>query len=185
MSIRSGLSRLLSPGQTAAIRPEEASREEADRAAALLAEVAAEEGQNAADDDDASEAQDPEDDEGEVEAEGDDAQGEDDEDAEASGDSAQAARLAERTRIAGILRSDAAKGREAQALVLALDSDLSVEQAEQLLKKSPKASARGRLAAQMEAEASPRLGPGGGGGEADGVDEVASALLAHVQPSKG
>lgn len=174
MTIDAGLRRLLPAG-----REDDASQEEVDRAAALLAAATAGES--------ADDAQDPEEDE-EEETEGEDAQDdEEEEEEEASGDDAQAARVAERTRIAGILRSDAAKGRETQALVLALDTDLSVAQAEQLLKASPKASARGSLSERMAAEASPRVGltPAGSEGGADSVDAAASQLLGHVQPRRG
>ena len=183
MTIDAGLRRLLPAG-----RQDDASEEEVDRAAALLAAAAAEAGEESA----AEEAQDPdEEEEEEEEMAGDDAQGdeeeeEEEEEAEASGDGAQAARTAERTRIAGILRSDAAKGREPQALVLALDTDLSVEQAEQLLKSSPKTTARGSLSQRMAAEKSPRVGlaPAGNEGGADSVDAAASQLLRHVQPQR-
>ena len=162
MTIDAGLRRLLPAG-----REDDASQEEVDRAAALLAAATAEAGENADD------AQDDEE--------------EEEEETETSGDDAQAARVAERTRIAGILRSGAAKGREPQALVLALDTDLSVAQAEQLLKASPKASARGSLSERMAAEASPRVGlaPAGSEGGADSVDAAASQLLGHVQPRRG
>ena len=48
---------------------------------------------------------------------------------------------AERARITSILRLDEAQGREAQATAIALDTDLSAEQAKKVLAVSPKASA--------------------------------------------
>ena len=134
MTIDAGLRRLLPAG-----REDDASQEEVDRAAALLAAATAEAGENA---DDAQDDEEEEEEEMGGEGAQDDEEEEEEEETETSGDDAQAARVAERTRIAGILRSGAAKGREPQALVLALDTDLSVAQAEQLLKASPKASAK-------------------------------------------
>lgn len=179
MTIDAGLRRLLPAG-----REDDASQEEVDRAAALLAAATAEAGESA---DDAQDDEEEEEEEMGGEGAQDDEEEEEEEETETSGDDAQAARVAERTRIAGILRSGAAKGREPQALVLALDTDLSVAQAEQLLKASPKASARGSLSERMAAETSPRVGlaPAGSEGGADSVDAAASQLLGHVQPRRG
>jgi signal peptide peptidase SppA len=60
--------------------------------------------------------------------------------------------VAERARIAAILRSDAAAGREAQALAFALDTDISAEDAVKVLSVAPKATAAPTIADRAAGE---------------------------------
>lgn len=69
---------------------------------------------------------------------------------------------AERTRIASILGAEAARGRGDLALHLALETDMSAEQAVKALGASPLAS-KGQLDRLMQGLApNPKLGPAGG-----------------------
>lgn len=95
---------------------------------------------------------------------------------------------AERERIGAILNHAEAKGRESQAIVMALETDMSAEQAGKLLAASPKASAKSEpgkdFAAAMAAIGNPKLGPGDGDDEGGDPDETESARgwAAAVKP---
>jgi signal peptide peptidase SppA len=65
-----------------------------------------------------------------------------------------------KARIKGILAHDAAKSRRALADKLAFDTDLSVEQAADILTASPEEARAGRLAAEMAGVKQPQLGSG-------------------------
>ena len=67
-----------------------------------------------------------------------------------------AARLEERARIRAIVNSEAAEGREKQALMLATETALSVTEAEKILTASPKESRVEALA--QRAAAGPEFG---------------------------
>lgn len=84
---------------------------------------------------------------------------------------------AERERVAAILNADEAKGRDALARSLALDTDMGAEQARTVLGKAPKES--GGLAAAMAGVENPDVGPDGGGASADDatVESVASRIV--------
>ena len=66
------------------------------------------------------------------------------------------ARLEERARVSAILNSEAAKGRMAQAVVLATETALTVAEATRLLMVSPKETALEALASR--AASGPELG---------------------------
>lgn len=83
---------------------------------------------------------------------------------------ASAASANERTRIAAIVNSDEAKGREAQANHLAFNTSMSAEEAVQILAAGPKSEpkaegdkGKGRLAAALDGEADKTVGADGGG----------------------
>lgn len=71
-------------------------------------------------------------------------------------EAAAVARLEERTRVSAILNSEAAKGRMAQAVVLATETELTVAEATRLLMVSPKETALEALASR--AASGPELG---------------------------
>ncbi len=71
-----------------------------------------------------------------------------------------AARLEERARIRAIVNSDAAEGREKQALMLATETALTVAEAEKILGVSPKETRLEALA--QRASAGPEFGAPGG-----------------------
>ena len=71
-----------------------------------------------------------------------------------------AARLEERARIRAIVNSDAADGREKQALMLATETALTVAEAEKILGVSPKETRLEALA--QRASAGPEFGAPGG-----------------------
>ncbi len=80
---------------------------------------------------------------------------------------------AERERIAAILNHDEAKGREAQAKALALDTELTPEAAAKVLAASPKEAAAGdQFSRHMAKLGNPEVGPDD---EDDGADTQASA----------
>lgn len=76
-----------------------------------------------------------------------------------------AARLEERARIRAIVNSDAADGREKQALMLATETALSVAEAERILGVSPKETRLEALA--QRASAGPEFGAPGGAEKPD------------------
>lgn len=80
---------------------------------------------------------------------------------------------AERARIAAILRSDEAKGREAQALHVALQTDLDAEAARSLLATFPEAAAGSPLDRAMDGDPLPLVGAGG---------EEAAAASPRIRP---
>ncbi len=81
------------------------------------------------------------------------------------------AATAERERVKGILRSEAATGRADMADHLAFETPMTVEQAVGLLAKAPvaKAEPADRLAAAMTAAGNPKVGPDAGA-DAKGAD---------------
>lgn len=84
-----------------------------------------------------------------------------------------------KTRIAAIMNSPHAKGREATAQALALETDLSVKEAEAVLKTTPKsAGGPGLLDAAMQRHGAPPINAGGGG--EDTADSVASRMASYV-----
>lgn len=90
----------------------------------------------------------------------------------------------ERARIAGILGADEAKGRGALANHLALNTDLSVEQARAALAASPKESTASGFRASMDADTHPEVGADGG---ADAAQEPkgASRIVANYRRATG
>ena len=60
---------------------------------------------------------------------------------------------AERARIAAIIRSDAADGRTAQAIAMALDTDIAAEAAAKVLSVTPKAAVTPTIAQRAAGEA--------------------------------
>lgn len=86
----------------------------------------------------------------------------------------------ERQRVAGILNSEHAEGREAQAKHVALNTGLSVEEAGELLAASPKVAegAGGGLAKAMANIEQPDVGPGGDDPD-DKSDEAQASALAQ------
>lgn len=103
------------------------------------------------------------------------------------------ATAASKTRIAGIINHDNAKGREALAQHLALNTDMSVEDAAATLaasaKVEPKSNAAADFAAAMGSE-NPNVGAGGSGdGEGaaaeDTADKRAARIVANYQSATG
>lgn len=96
-----------------------------------------------------------------------------------------AAVTAERERISAILGSDEAKGREALADHLALQTDTAADAAVAILGKSPKAEAEGGetpFNATMGQEgANPDVGANPGGGNEDGALDSAESTMALVR----
>jgi signal peptide peptidase SppA len=92
------------------------------------------------------------------------------------------ARTAERTRIAAIIGSDEATGREDLANHLALETDTAADAAVAILAKSPKAAAEkkpgGLDAAMTETGGGADVGAGGGGGDSDKEDASGEATIA-------
>lgn len=90
---------------------------------------------------------------------------------------------AERARIAAILNHPEAQGRAAQATVMALETDMTAEQAGKLLAASPKVEptkvAGNPFAAHMAKLKNPDIGPGEGDGDGEGGESEA-ALIANV-----
>ncbi len=76
-----------------------------------------------------------------------------------------AARLEERARIRAIVNSEAAEGREKQALMLATETALTVAEAEKILGVSPKETRLEALA--QRASAGPEFGAPGGAEKPD------------------
>lgn len=98
----------------------------------------------------------------------------------------------ERTRISGILNCEAAKGREAQALTMALETDLNAEQAGKILASAPIGSTnqtpppkeKTPFEKQMEALGNPKVGVDGqDDGEPNAQDDeakLAASILAFL-----
>lgn len=82
------------------------------------------------------------------------------------------------TRVAAIVRSPAAEGRQVSALTLALESRDTAKACIAVLEKLPKDAGKGALAAAMAAGKQAQLGPGGqsskpaGSGLSAAVDEI-------------
>lgn len=156
----------------AAAAAENAEDEEEDEAAGDEEE---DEAAAAADDDDEDEAAAADDDDEEEDEAADD-------DEEEEEDQANAVRMAERARVAGILDSDEAKGRGKLAQHLAFKTAMSVDDAKVALMAAPKGG-RG-LAERMAEVDNPALGPGGGsGGASDTVEAAADRLASFARPS--
>jgi hypothetical protein len=75
-------------------------------------------------------------------------------------DASAAAALSAKQRISSILKLEAARGREAMAQTLALDTDIPLEQAEALLKSAPIAAAGGEAFRAALLGKNPPLGTG-------------------------
>lgn len=112
--------------------------------------------------------------------------------------STQAARTAERARIQGIQSCEEAKGREALANHLALNTEMSVDDAKAILAASPKVESKTEAAAQtqqtqgnafkatMDADNHPNVGADGAGGEAaSGEQSAAARILANYRLATG
>lgn len=112
--------------------------------------------------------------------------------------STQAARTAERARIQGIQSCEEAKGREALANHLALNTEMSVDDAKAILAASPKVEPKTESAAQtqqtqgnafkatMDADKHPDVGADGAGGEgASGEQNAAARILANYTLATG
>lgn len=105
-------------------------------------------------------------------------------------DAAQA-RAAERARIQGIQSCEEAKGREALANHLALNTEMSVDQAKGILAAAPKTEAPkaeaepNRFAAAMDATANPNVGADAAAGEQAGEQSAASRILANYTLATG
>lgn len=82
---------------------------------------------------------------------------------------------AERARLKGILELDAAKASPAAALALALDTDVTADQAKAVLAAQP-APAKPGLADQMRGHADPDLGPGTRPGPAAASGSLATKM---------
>lgn len=88
---------------------------------------------------------------------------------------------AERERIQAILTHEQAEGRVAQAIAMALETDLNAEQAGKLLARSPKQDASpGGFEAAMARLGNPDIDPDGGR-DADDPQALADSVLATVQ----
>jgi hypothetical protein len=93
---------------------------------------------------------------------------------------------AERTRIAAILGSDEATGREALASHLALETDTDAEAAVAILAKSPKAGETGTgFVRAMDETKNPEAGAGGGEDDEEFASADATITLARQYAIKG
>lgn len=96
--------------------------------------------------------------------------------ADASATASANAKTAERTRVQGILGCEEAKGKSTMANHLALNTDMSVDDAKALLKvaaaeAAPTAAAGAAFTAAMEGTANPNVGANGDGGEGQSPTE--------------
>lgn len=97
------------------------------------------------------------------------------------------ARTAERQRMSGITGCDEAKGRESLASHIAMKTDMSVDDAKQMLAASPKAEAaappadpkatKEAFAAAMNNTGNPEIGANGEGGDDESADAKATAQI--------
>lgn len=97
------------------------------------------------------------------------------------------AATAERARISAIFGCDEAKGRSKLAQTLAMEMDVSLEQAKKLLAASPveTAAATNAFAAAMSNVTNPKVGAAGGeaaGGEEETADAMARRIASYAQP---
>lgn len=105
-------------------------------------------------------------------------------------DAAQA-RAAERARIQGIQSCEEAKGREALANHLALNTEMSVDQAKGILAAAPKTEAPkaeaepNRFAAAMDATANPNVGADAAAGDQGGEQSASARILANYTLATG
>lgn len=105
---------------------------------------------------------------------------------------ASAAKTAERTRIQGILGCEEAKGREQMANHLAMNTDMSVEDAKKLMAvapvakpaEAPKAAAANPFEAAMDATKNPNVGADAAGAPTEAASPVA-AILADFKAASG
>lgn len=136
----------------------------------------------------AQEDEEEEEEEDEAEAENqedqDDEAAEDEEDEEDENEAESSAAGGDRKRIAAILRAPEAKGREALAQFLALETDLPVKAAIGALKASP-AAAKGKLAAAMATTAQPDLGTGAPANDGDQVQRLAASIIQAGRKARG
>jgi len=98
---------------------------------------------------------------------------------EGSAEGMKAGAAAERQRISAIVRSDAAKGREATAMSLALDTDMTAEQAGAVLKNTPEHKASMLDGHVPQPKVDVAEGGGGGGKEAPGA-KLGAAMTAKL-----
>lgn len=101
----------------------------------------------------------------------------------ANSKAARKVRAAERSRIGAIVTSAEAEGRLETALHVALNTNMSVGAARNLLKATPKATAPGttsRLDAAMGANPRPNIGPSARGGGAKPLAALDAALDAEI-----
>ncbi|MBI1366873.1 MAG: hypothetical protein GC153_13070 [Alphaproteobacteria bacterium] len=84
-----------------------------------------------------------------------------DEETEGDAPAAKAARKQERARIAAILGSEEAKGREEQALYFALETEMSPKAAVKALAVAHKGQVENVLSVGMRSVSKPSIGPGG------------------------
>lgn len=105
------------------------------------------------------------------------------------------ARVAERARISGITGCEEAKGREPLANHLALNTELSVDQAKAILAASPKAEPKAEPPAQqqsanpfkaaMDGGKHPNVGADGGAGASDSNVSLAQSILRDYSVATG
>lgn len=111
----------------------------------------------------------------------------------AASESAAQARAAERARIKGIQDHEEAKGRTSLANHLALNTDLSVEQAAAILAAAPReekakeasATSANPFAQAMNSTENPNVGADGSVATGKGGDDAASAILRDQQAATG
>ena len=89
----------------------------------------------------------------------------------------------ERGRIAAILNSEEAKGREKLAQVLALETNHTAEEAKKILSASPVAAAGNSFEEHMAKVPNPKVGAGAGDGQDTSVAGEVSRILAFVPKS--
>jgi capsid assembly protease len=91
----------------------------------------------------------------------------------------------ERARIAGILSLEEAKGREALARTLALESEMTADQAKKILASAPVAGAPANLlATAMTGIANPAVPPTGAADDPEGEKALVAQVLAFTQKGK-
>ena len=107
----------------------------------------------------------------------------------AAASAATEARQAERTRINGILGCEEAKGRETMANHLAMNTEMSVEDAKKMLAvapvAAPAASATNPFAAAMDASKNPEVGADAAAGTAAETQSPIQAILADHRLATG
>lgn len=96
----------------------------------------------------------------------------------ARADGEAAGKVAATARIKSILTSEEAKGREAQAMVLALDTEMSAEDAAKVLAVAPKSSRTASIADRAAAEN--ELGADASGGRVDAAQKAATGWASAV-----
>jgi signal peptide peptidase SppA len=108
--------------------------------------------------------------------------------ADASATASATAKTAERARVQGILNCEEAKGKSALANHLALNTDMSVDDAKAMLKvaaaEAPAAAAGAAFNQAMDNTANPNVGANGGGAGGDG-QTPAQRILANQELATG